>query len=206
MLFFAAALAAITATAANSQTMSIVVDDQGVHTRAFSSVFGEPFDVVTLLDTGGVSATAAEWVQTELTDPPVGYFRLGTVRLGNPDCWWCDHPSENVDNFGQCYPGGEPLEVLRITYGNFQGTPANDIVLTLRGFQPGDSQPSSIDGHPGFLDCDFEAHPVTLSGGDAWETGAGVIVPSGALVLNPTPPLVVGGTPRALSHIKAVYR
>jgi hypothetical protein len=187
--------------------MSLAVNDGGVLTRSFEIVTGEPFEVVTLLDPGGHEATAAEWVQTELTQLNPGIFKLITIKI----CNTCDWPALNymgeyTEGLGPCIQPTDQFVMLRISYGDYTGVSGDDLVLTIRGFGPGDSQPSSFAGSPGFVDCEDTKFPTVMSGGDAWQTGSGVMIPSGALVLNPTPPLVVGGTPRALSHIKAVYR
>lgn len=196
-----------TGSMATAQTMSLAMLDGGTYTRSFDVVTNEPFTVATLLDTDGHEASAAEWVQTELIVVVPGVFRLGGVRT----CQLCldlDIPPDNgeyVFAFGACLPPAEQLEVIQVTYGDFSGVMPDDLVLTIRGLQPGDNQPSSFDGSPGFVDCDLTKFPAPMGGGDAWETGSGVVVPSGALVLNPTPPLVIGDENQPISCLKARY-
>ena len=202
-------------TVAGAQTISLAVDDQGVYTRSFDVVVGEQFDVVTLIDTGGNEISAAEWVQTEPILQVPGVFLLQRQVYCQICCDIllsldpCGEHGEYIIPLGECVPPSQDLLVSRNTYlvvDSAAGVIPDDFVLTIRGLQPGDSQPSSFDGSPGFVDCDDIKHPMVMSGGDAWQTGSGVVVPSGAAVLNPTPPLVVGATDRALSLIKAMYR
>ena len=191
-----------------AQTISLAVDSDGELTRSFDIVTGEEFDVVTLVNTDGNEIAGLEWVQTELLGLVPGIFKLATVRLcGTCDCFGCEeYAGEYVESLGGCWPSSSELEVLRITYLDFQGSVGSDLVLAVRGIMPGDHWPSSFNGSPGFIDCNDAKFPLVMSGGDAWQTGSGVVVPSGAAVLNPTPPLVVGATDRALSRIKAMYR
>lgn len=195
---------------ATSQTMSLAVLEDGEYSRSFEVVTGEPFTVVTLLDTAGHEAAAAEWVQTELLITSPGVFKLAAGSGSCRQRLELDLPPDNgeyVCAFGACVPSSEQLEVLQVSYADFfGGSVADDLVLTIRGLQPGDSVESTFDGSPGFIDCNDTGFSAIMGGGDAWETGSGVIVPSGALVLNPTPPLVVGASGQPMSLLKARYR
>ena len=63
-------------------------------------------------------------------------------------------------------------------------------MLTLRGFQAGDSQPSSFGGELGFIDCADNGIAVPMGGTDGGVTGAGVVFPDGSCVLNATADVV----------------
>jgi hypothetical protein len=204
---------ATASTGAGAQTISLAVDNQGTYTRSFDVVVSEPFDVVTIIDTASNEIAAAEWVQTEPILQFPGVFRLlnqvycqqcCNICLGLDGC--CGANGEYVIPLGECVPPSEDLVVARNQYFDVNGLIPDDFVLTIRGLQPGDTQPSSFNGSPGFYDCDDVGHPMVMSGGDAWETGSGVIVPSGALVLNPTPRIVVGTEDHPMTHLKALYR
>ena len=209
VLLLVVGLMVLCGSSATSQTMSLAVLENGECTRSFDVVSGEVFTVVTLLDTDGHEASAAEWVQTELLLTSPGVFRLGGSVNSCPTCLVIDFPPVNgewVVPFGACIPSTEQLVLIQLPYLDVGGYIADDLVLTIRGLQPGDSQPSSFDGSPGFFDCANIGIPASMAGGDAWETGSGVVVPSGALVLNPTPPLVVGAEGQPMSYLKARYR
>jgi hypothetical protein len=80
----------------------------------------------------------------------------------------------------------------------------SDVVMSVRGFEPGDSAPSSFGGSPGIVDCDDAMVPLEPAG-DALITGADVIVPPGALVLNATPFVVIPNESESITTIKARY-
>ena len=205
LILLAVMLAIVNSSRASSQTLSLAVGDQGALTRSLDIVTGELFDVVTIIDTAGNEFSAAEWVQTDLRQLNPGIFMINKLLICNTCDWFGGEPGEHFV-FGLCLPPSDGLELMRITYADFSDAAGNDLVLTTRGFGPGDTQPSSFEGSPGFVDCDNAKFPLVVSGGDAWMTGAGVVVPSGAVVLNPTPPLVVGAVASSLSLIKATYR
>ena len=191
-----------------AQTLSLHVDDGGVLTREHDVISGVAFDVVTLIDTGGHDIAAVEWVQSALSVIIPGVFKLSSVDASCDIS--LDVKPEGEYQFGlcgsACFPAATDLELARVTYADFTNVMRQDVVLTIRGFQPGDSSPSSFDGSPGFVDCSDALVAATMQGGDAWITGAGVEVPSGALVLNPTPPLVIGTQANSFARIKGVYR
>ncbi len=209
LLAIAFCIPLITVSVAAAQTMSLAVVNGGTYTRSFDVVMGEVFTVVTLLDTADHESSAAEWVQTDLIAEAPGVFRLGNVTpspLLGPIAIDPSNGGEYVLAFGACVPPVEQLEVIQVSYLDVGDYTPDDFVFIIRGLQPGDSAPSSFDGAPGFVDCDNIKYAMAMSGGDAWETGAGVVVPSGALVLNPTPPLVIGAEGQPMSHLKARYR
>ena len=200
-------------TPAAAQTISLAVEDQGVYVRSFDVEVGEQFAVVTLIDTAGHDIAYAEWVQTALTVQFPGVFLLerqqplcpcGCELLLSLDP--CGGPGEFHLDSWECVAPSEDLVVARNRYLDVAGVIPSDAVLEVRGFEPGDSIPSGFNGSPGFFDCDYASYPMVLSGGDAWETGSGVFVPSGALVLNPTPPLVVGAEGQPMTSLKERYR
>ena len=98
------------------------------------------------------------------------------------------------------------LELVRVGYGDFGGAlaPGSDLVVSLRGFQPGDSQPSSFNGELGFVDCSDVKFPVPMGGTDGGVTGSGVEFPDGGMVIQGTP-LVVPTDAGTMGQLKARF-
>ena len=120
-----------------------------------------PFDVVVTLNSDGHTSAAAEWVITWLPEIVPGVFHIGTVSIGAPDFTLCGagqrsicEPGETLFAFSSCQPASERLELVRHSFLDVTGLIPPDTVITLRGFQPGDSMASSFGGEPGFVDCD----------------------------------------------------
>lgn len=191
----ALALALFPAGPAASQTIAVSVDPDGGagsadYVQAFDVTPGESFDVVIWADTGGHSIRAVEFVVTELRDQFPEVFRLST--------WWIDPPPVNHEQHGgeyridlaDCAEPGARVDLIRLTYLDITGVIDDDQLLTLRGFQPGDTRPSLYGGEPGFTDCDDLDHVLTPGGTVSGLTGAGVRFGPGELVLEPTPAVV----------------
>jgi hypothetical protein len=173
-----------------AQTMYVQADVPGGAGQAALDVgFGATFDLIVYLDAGGESS-AAEFVMTELLLIAPGVFKLNTTKINNTQLDLGDNAlGEYLMAFGSCVTPF-PVEMVRVNYGGFQGIPATDTVITLRGFQPGDTQPSSFAGELGFIDCNDNAIVAQLGGTDGGRTGSGVVFPDGTCVLNPTPEVV----------------
>jgi len=187
-----------------AQTMSVSVDDAGTRTQVFDVGFGQTFDLVVYLDTGGEGSTAAEFVMTELVLVAPGVFKLGTIKINDALDLADNGLGEYLMAFQFCAPGGAPLEIVRVNYGAFQGIPAADTVVSLRGFQPGDSKPSTFEGEMGYIDCADVGFPVFMGGTDGGITGADVVFPDGSCVLNPTP-IVVDNEAGSVGQLKARF-
>jgi hypothetical protein len=191
---------------AAAQTMALYVDAGGTLTREHDVLPVTPFDVLTTLDSGGHDVSAIEWVQTDLVEEYPGMVRLNATTISCSIDLAIEPPGEFVLWVcGGCAPASEQLELARLTYMDLAASLGSDVVMTIRGFGPGDTYPSSFDGSPGFLDCSQAGFTAIMQGGEAWLTGAGVEVPSGALVLNPTPPLVVGNGSGSFSLLKSTF-
>jgi len=192
-----AALVTIAAPAAAQPTFAIWVDQGGVLANDHD-VINPRFEVVVTLDSDGHESSAAEWVMTDLLVVSPGVFLLRQwSNLGLPcgimgeDCLDNHNYGEYSFPFTACVPTGERVELLRIDYGAFGGPMGNDIVLMLRGFEPGDSRPSHFGGAPGIVDCADQLISGAMGGSPGGTTSSGVTWPEGALILNPTRPIPV---------------
>jgi hypothetical protein len=164
---------------------------------------GQQFDVVVSLDAVNPSA-AAEFVATELLLVAPGVFKLGTVKINNTPLDLGDNAQgEYILSFNGCVAPGR-VQMVRVTYGTFGGPVPVDTVLRLRGFQPGDSQPSSFNGALGYVDCTDVKFNVSLGGTDGGITGSGIRFPDGGGVINGTP-LVVDNDAGSMGQLKARF-
>jgi hypothetical protein len=162
----------------------------GVKSQVLDVGFGQTFDLVVSLDSGGDGSTAAEFVMTELLLIAPGVFKLSTLKINGTTLDLGDNSlGEYLLAFGSCVPGSAPVEMVRVNYGAFQGIPGTDTVITLRGFQPGDTRPSSFNGELGWIDCADNGFTAALGGTDGGFSG-GADFPDGACILNPTPEVV----------------
>jgi hypothetical protein len=149
---------------------------------------GTQFNLTVSLDTGGDASAAAEFVMTELLLIAPGVFKLGTVKVNNtPLDLGNNAAGEYIIAFSACVAGGAPVNMVTLTYGTFGGPVPADTVISLRGFQAGDSQPSSFGGELGYVDCADQPVFVTMGGTDGGTTGSGVVFPDGSCVINATP-------------------
>lgn len=193
---------------ASAQTMSIHIDAGGGLVRYHDVLPSSQFDVVTKVDLNGEDLRGVEWVQTAVEVVAPGVFKLTETLLCPIIILDLDLrvPGEYV--FGcPCATGAPDLELARIGYGAFGGPVPMDTVLQIRGFQPGDSVPSTFGGEPGFVDCDDNLVPAPMGGSEALITGSGVVVPPGASVLNPTPPEpIIPNEKLSFTQVKGRYR
>jgi len=198
------------ATGAFGQTMTVSADPDGAggngpFTQVFDSPVGAGFDVVVWMDTAGEPSSAAEFVVTELLVVTPGVFKLGTIKINNTPLDLGDNAvGEYVMAFSGCEPPSAQLAMVRVTYGDFSGAVGSDVVLTLRGLQPGDSQPSTFGGELGFVDCNEGTHVSAMGGADGGITGALVEFPDGSLCMNPTPIAIPVGD-NSVSQLKARF-
>ena len=197
-------------TIAFAQTMAVSADPDGAagsgpYTQVFDSPVGLGFDIVIWMDTAGEPSSAAEFVATELLVVTPGVFKLGTLKINNTPLDLGDNlVGEYLLAFGGCEAPSAELLMVRVTYGDFSGSIGADVVMSLRGLQPGDSQPSTFGGELGFVDCVDGPWLATLGGADGGFTGSQVVFPDGGLVLNPTP-LVVPTVDNSVGQLKARF-
>ncbi|RKZ11866.1 hypothetical protein DRQ53_13750 [bacterium] len=197
---------------AQAQTIRLQLDGGEGPTRSLTVVPGtstETFYLSTIIDPGGEELTFAEWVQTPLIPNYPGVFRLGIQHFnGNCDVYFLSDYELGMHFEGvcSCWDEGTPITMLRWQYADFTGALGSDIVLSLRGIEATEPRPSSFGGFPGFVDCSEIAHVLEVSGGPAYITGAGAVVPSGSVVLNPTPDVVVGANSKSLAMLKSSFR
>jgi hypothetical protein len=186
------------------QTMSIGAGPlAGAPGPVFDAPSGIQFDVVATLVPGGESSSAAEFVMSELNVINPGIFKLGTAKFNGALDLGENSLGEYILAFQGCFPDAS-VEMVRVTYGTFGGVPAADTVLTLRGFQAGDTQPSSFNGELGFIDCSDNGIVATLGGTDGGFTGADVEFPDGSCVLNATP-VVVDNEAGSMGQLKTRF-
>jgi hypothetical protein len=197
------------ATAAFAQTIAVSADPDGPGPLGLTQVFDAPagltFDLVVWMDTAGVETNAAEFVMTELRVVAPGVLSTATVKFNNALDLGLNSVGEYLLAFGACFPPATQMEMVRVTYLQLAaGTIVADQLITLRGFQPGDTRPSTFAGEPGFVDCSEGKHPLVLGGADGGTTGADVVFPDGTLILNPTP-LVVPTVDNSMGQLKAHF-
>ncbi len=195
--------------AASAQTMAVSVDPDRTPgdaplVQVFDTVVSVAFDVVVWLDTAGHDGQAAEFVVTDLAELVPGVIKLSTVTIGNPIDLELPVPGEFALVYGECVAANSQLELARITYVDFTDVLGLDQVMTVRGFQPGDTRPSTFDGQPGFIDCDDTLVACEMGGTTGGISGSGVVFPPGGLILNPTP-LVVPVGDGSMGQMKAMF-
>ena len=129
---------------------------------------GVQFDVVITLDSDGASALAAEFVITDLRNVFPGVFAMATKKINDTSLDLGQNDlGEYLMAFSACEPSGNRIEMVRITYADFSGVIGNQsTVLTLRGFEAGDTLPSSFNGSPGFMECDETTKQSAQMGGN----------------------------------------
>ena len=198
------------ATGAFAQTIAVSADPDGAggsgpFTQVFDSPVGLGFDIVVWMDSNGEPSSAVEFIMTELLVETPGVFKLGTIRINNTPLDIGDNlVGEYIIAFGSCEPVSSQLVLVRVTYGDFSGVIGADLVMNLRGFQPGDSQPSTFNGEPGFVDCIEGTHTLVMGGVDGGVTGSGVVFPDGGLIMNGTL-VVVPTVENSMGQLKARF-
>ena len=193
-----------------AQTMTVSADPDGAggsgpYTQVFDSPVGLTFDLVVWMDTAGEPSSAAEFVMSELLLVAPGILKTGTLRINNTQLDLGDNArGEYIIAFGGCEPPSSDLLMVRVTYIDLGTAVGSDVVLTLRGFELGDSQPSSFAGAVGFVDCSDAKVFSVMGGTDGGITGADVVFPDGGMVLNPTP-IVVPTADDSMGQLKARF-
>jgi len=127
------------------------------------------FDIVVTLDSDGRDSQVAEFVITELRVEFPGVFAIATTKINNTplDLGYND-VGEYLIAFRECVPPGDRIEMVRITYIDYSGViGSKSIVMKLRGFESGDSQPSTFGGLPGFVDCNENKYVAPMGGNSA---------------------------------------
>lgn len=165
-----AAVALVLATPAlASPTMAVWADTGGGLLSDLTIEGDQPFDVVVTLDTDGHDAAAAEWVMTELRLEYPGLFAIAVQKINDtPLDLGVNDIGEYLMAFATCAPSDDRLELLRITYADLGGVVGTKAALvTIRGFQAGDTQPSSFSGQPGFVDCGSQKHAAEMGGNES---------------------------------------
>jgi hypothetical protein len=196
-------------TAAFAQTIAVSADPDGVGgtgplTQVFDAPVGVQFDLVVWMDTGGSETNAAEFVMTELRDTAPGILSTATALFNNALLIGDNTAGEYILAFRDCFPANTQMDMLRVTYLQLSAVISADEVISVRGFQPGDSELSSFNGEPGFADCSEVKHTLVQGGTDGGITGAQVLFPDGSLVCNPTP-LVVPNVDNSMGQLKARF-
>ena len=188
---------------ASAQQLFVSADVGGELSPVLDAGLGMTYDVVVSLDSP-VGSTLAEFVMTELAVVVPGVFKTFTAKInGSTLDLGNNNAGEYIIAFGACEAPGV-LEIVRVTYGNFQATPGPDTVVSLRGFQDGDSRPSSYGGEVGIVDCSDVKIAGQMGGQDGGFTGADVTFPDGAMVINPTP-VVVPTEVGSMGQLKAQF-
>ena len=191
------------AAGATAQTMAVSFGAPG--TQVGDVVVGTPFNLVVWGDTAGLDAAAAEFVVTELLVETPGIFKLGTAKINGTTLDLGDNAlGEYILAFGDCFLPSSELVLVTVTYGDFSGLVGADQVMNLRGFQPGDTRPSSFNGEVGFVQCDNAKYAASVGGQEGGITGSGVVFTDGSCVLNPTP-IAVDNEAGSVSQMKGRF-
>ena len=166
-LALVATLVPVAATAGPS--MAIWSGEAGSLSTDLTTVTDRPLDVVVTLDSDGHDSAAAEWVMTDLRAEFPGVLFLETIKINNTALdLGINDIGEYLIAFGNCEPPGDRVELVRITYADFHGAiGSTSIVMGLRGFESGDSQPSTFGGLPGFVDCQEYIYAAPMGGNSA---------------------------------------
>jgi len=157
------------ATAGAGATMALWADTGMSLSPELTTRPGVAFTVVVTLDSDGDDAAAAEFVITDIREAFPGVFATGTKKIyDTPLDLGQNELGEYMMAFTKCAPPNDRIEMVRITYMDFSGViGSRSAVLTLRGFQVGDTQPSSFNGSPGFIACDGVTMRYAEMGGHA---------------------------------------
>lgn len=195
-----------TSAVAQNMTMAVSVKVGTEYQQVATVVTGAPFTIAVWGNTDGISTSAAEFVVTELLQTyAAGMFKTGTVKILNtPLDLGNNSLGEYLLAFGACVPASPQLELVAVNYFPFASVIAPDTVMNLRGFQPGDTRPSSFFGSVGFVDCVQTKITASVGGVDGGYTGTLVEFADGLCVLNATP-MVVDNDEASFGQIKARF-
>jgi hypothetical protein len=194
---------AVTPNLSNAQGTIGLYGDTGSGLFRFIDTGAVQFDIIALTDIVEPSC-AIEFIMTELTVLFPGVLKTSTVKVNNTPLDLGDNAiGEYLLAYMECMDPG-PLEVVRVTYLDLDGAiTLNDVVLSLRGYGPGDSRPSSFNGDMGYIDPLDGKHVLTS---EPWsEFGmSNTTELAGAVVLNPTWLPVPSGV-ASMSALKARF-
>lgn len=150
-------------------TMAIWADNGLGLSPELTTQAGVNFTIVVTLDSDGDDAMAAEFVITDPRQVFPGLFAIETKKINDTELDLGQNDlGEYVMAFKACAPPDDRIEMVRITYADFSGViGSKSALLTLRGLQIGDTQPSTFQGSPGFIECDQETgHYVEMGGNE----------------------------------------
>jgi hypothetical protein len=148
-----------------------------------------------------------EFVVTELTTTVPGLLSLGTTKYNSALDVGDNANGEYILGLRGCFPAGE-IPYVRRNYGDYQGVLGNDVIVKVRGLQPGDSQPSTFDGQCGYSTCDNQPKILAL---EPWPASLDYIDPTkdidtdsadGVCVLNA---LIVPNETSSIGQMKARF-
>jgi hypothetical protein len=186
---------------ASAQTIAISgVVAPGVYSQQLYVPFASVFEIAVWIDPASIGSRGWEFGYTDLTQVSPGVLQVGVVTI--IPVIILPPPCENgqcVFGSSVCFDGVSQLEIVRFQYIDVSGVSASDVVLTV-----GPAQPSSFGDAPGFIDCNSDLVPLTVGGTVGGVTGAGVVFPEGAMVVNPTPVVVPNSGP-SLGRLKARF-
>ena len=150
-IFAVALVAGVFAPAQAQDTIAIYFDTGSTLQRYGTTPAGAPFDLVVITDTSENSC-ASEFVMTELLIATPGVFKLATTKVNNTPLDLGNNAlGEYVLAYSGCVGSGVQ-EIVRVQYGDFGGFVGNDIIMTIRGLQPGDTVGSTFGGLMGYID------------------------------------------------------
>jgi hypothetical protein len=169
---------------------------------------GTPFDVVVVTSTDHESS-AIEFIMTELVWIYSGVFKVSTTKVNDTLMDLGDNDvGEYLVAYGGCVDAGT-TEIVRVRYANVRQPIGPNVVLSLRGFGPGDNWPSSFGGQIGYADCDMSKFVLTP---EPWDDSSnvdptrisGLESTDGILVLNPEG-LSVPAAARSMGTLKSQF-
>lgn len=195
----------LAAPSAAEPLFAVVTGEPGAYSSFLQVGNGAQFDVVALLDSDGHQTQAVEFYLEDLIVNRRGVFKLNTDLIGIPPIDLGDRPvGEYVFSYGMCAEAGAEIELVRITYGIFQGDVPGNTTLSIRGLQEGDSSPSSFDGAPGVIDCDGNLIAGAIGGRPGPCSMSLGQLPDGTLVFN-TAPCQVDAEVASVTTLKTRY-
>ena len=170
-IFALALVAGVFAPAQAQDTIAIHFDDGlGGGVQRFGNTGATPFNIVVITETSE-NSSAAEFVISELRVLFPGVFALATTKINNTPLDLGNNAiGEYVLAYTGCVPSGV-AEIVRIQYGDFSGLITNDVILQIRGLQPGDSVESTFGGEMGYIDCVDQGRTLSPA---PWPSGTNI--------------------------------
>lgn len=162
-ILFLALIAGVFAPAAvqAQDTIGLYFDNAGTLQRFGNVTVGISFDIVAVAKKVN-SSTAGEFIMTDIKNELPTVFKLNTAKVNNTNLDLGDNNlGEYLLAYGSCIGAGQ-VELVRVTYLDVAAAVPADYVLSLRGFGPGDTRPTSFGGEPGYVDCVSIKHVLSL--------------------------------------------